>query len=371
MIQVSNPDLTDLEVQAATSVVRSGHITQGEKVHEFQAAFAEYLGVPHALACSSGTTALHLALLALGVGPGDEVIVPDVSFVATVNAVRYVGATPVLCDITGRNWGLNPEKVEKLITPRTAAIIAVHLYGVSCDIYELSRIAGEHHLALVEDAAEGLGGFAYHGEPLGTLSDIATFSFYGNKVITTGEGGMVVTRHSELRDAVYSYRGQCVHPDVRFFHTDVGYNYRMTDIQAAIGLAQLSRIDEILMKRRAVFNAYDCHLGDLLSPISGCSFHSPQFNNPRVAPWLYTLTTGYGLTSQFGHSALSRRLLDAGYETRPFFVPMHELPMYWSSPGDFPVSNYCREYGISLPTHAELTGDQIAEIAAEVRKEVY
>lgn len=361
LVTVSQPDLTLAEAEAAYDAVLSGRITQGARVEEFQDMFAEHIGSKYALACSSGTTALHLALLAIDAGPGDEVIVPDLSFVATANAVSYTGATPVLCDVNRDDWGLNVAEVESLIGPRTVAIVAVHLYGHACRVEELLQLANKHNLWLIEDAAEGLGGDLSPQCKLGTIGHIGTFSFYGNKVITTGEGGMLVTNDGYVHGRAYKFRGQGVSSDRRYYHDVLGFNYRMTDVQAAIGVVQMQRLDSILLGRQAVMNAYDSHLRDTLLD-AGCLQES-SYSLAGVAPWLYTIlmpSAGCALDLQF-------LLAEAGYETRPVFVPMHELPMYASSRREFWVSTDLSRRGVSLPTHTGLTGADISTISSIVR----
>lgn len=360
---VSQPSLTEAEVDSAAGAVRSGRITQGARVAELQDKFAAYIGSKYALACSSGTSALHLALLAIGAGPGDEVIVPDLSFVATANAVTYTGAKPVLCDVNVDDWGLNVEQVKELINERTIAIIAVHLYGVPCRVEELRKVADDYGLCLIEDAAEGLCGGTCPAVKLGTIGDIGTFSFYGNKIITTGEGGMVVTNNKVLHDRMYKYRGQGVVDGRRYYHDVVGYNYRMTDIQAAIGIEQLGRIDEILLKREAVFNAYKHELSGLESD---WLLIWPRPSQPAAvcAPWLFTVAFRHFIARR----EVELHLADAGYETRPVFVPMHLLPMYAGADSKFSVSNDIRSGGLSLPTHSDLSRRSIDEICSIVRR---
>lgn len=359
-VSVSQPSITQVEIDAVTDAVRSGQLTQGARVSEFQDKFAQFVGTRYALACSSGTTALHLALLAVGVKPGDEVIVPDVSFVATANAVTYVGAKPVLCDISYDTWGLYPAAVERLITSRTRAIIAVHLYGMPCEIEELKILCRKYGVRLIEDAAEGLGGYVCPSMQLGSIGDIGVFSFYGNKVITTGEGGMLVTNDALLHNLAYKYRGQGVVEGMRYFHDVIGFNYRMTDVQAAIGCAQMSRIDEILRARDAVMNAYDSYFDHHRLYMCQSALH-PGW---KRAPWLYTVKMKNSLRKSRAQLALDT----AGFETRPVFVPMHQLPMYMRGNAwpDYPVSSHLHSCGLSLPTHAALTGDDIERIVSIV-----
>lgn len=360
-IPVSRPHLGALESAAIKDVIESGQITHGPRVLEFEQKFREYLGVPYSAMCSSGTTALHLALRALDIGPGDEVIIPNITFVATGNAVLYCGATPVLVDVDPDDWNLDLNLVEHAITERTKAIIAVHLYGVPVDMEKLNAIAQLHNLYVVEDAAEGLGGYSYEGKPLGTLSDIGVFSFYGNKVITSGEGGAIVTKRAHLIDKVRHLRGQAMVAGKRFFHDDVGYNYRMTDLQAAIGLAQLSQIEEFLREREGVFVTYWNELGE--------HCYSPAFRRRPdcTAPWLFTVDFYW----EHRRDAIADALYREGIETRPVFAPLHTMPMFHGS-AHYQSTPYARSLSIhksalSLPTYASLSADDVLEICSIVR----
>ena len=330
----------------------------GRFISEFEKAFAEYCGVKHAIACNNGTTALHLALVALGVGPGDEVIVPSLTYIASANSVTYCGATPVLVDNDPGTFNLDPAKLEALITPRTKAIMPVHLYGQVCDMDPILEIARKHGLLVVEDAAEAVGA-TYKGKKSGSLGTCATFSFFGNKIITTGEGGMITTDDDELAAKMRLLRGQGMDPNRRYWFPVVGYNYRMTNIQAAIGLAQLERVDEHLAAREKVVAWYDEKLARLGNRVT----------KPRVDPhgrhvfWMYTVRLGEGL-------AISRdqviKDLDAmGIETRPVFHPMHTLPPYADrDTGDLKVAEACGADGLNLPTHAALTEADIDRVVA-------
>lgn len=342
-IPVSKPSLTESERRNLLAAFDSCQLTYGPAGIGFESSLANLLGARHALTTSSGTTALHLALLALGIGPGDEVLVPNVSFVATANAVRYVGATPILVDILRDSWCISPPECLSKITKRTRAIVAVHLYGSPCEMSKLADLCKTHHLYLVEDAAEGLGG-SYGGSPLGGIADVGTFSFYGNKIITTGEGGAVVTEEDHIAERVYLLRGQAMDFTRRYYHTEVGYNYRLTELQSAIGLAQLHRLFDMLVDRRAVFTRYREALAN-----SGCTWPTTE----GMAPWLFTLL----LPPHVSRARVTEDLLLNGVDTRPIFIPMHRLPMYSSplfSDSDFPVSSYVSDRGLSLPTYADL-----------------
>ena len=356
MIPVSQPTLGPTERALVNECFDRNQLTYGPKVQQFEKEFAAYLNIPHVLAVSSGTTALHLVLAALGIGPGDEVIVPDLTFVATANAVHYTGATVVLADIDPVTWCMDVKDAERKITTRTRAIIPVHLYGVAANMPDILSLASSVSpgLFVIEDAAEGLGGTHSAGFPLGTMSLAGTFSFYGNKVLTTGEGGAVCTYSEALRDKMYSLRGQAMDPARRFFHIDVGYNYRMTDMQAAVGLGQLTHLEDMLEARRKIFLAYDEGLYDV--------GYTPCVH-PDVAPWLFTLL----LHKSERRDDLMFHLAEHGIETRPAFVPMHRMPMYRAFDSEFPNACKVGDGGISLPTFPELPLEQVERICSLVR----
>lgn len=352
---VGKPSITQAEIDSVVATLCAGKLTQGEGVEQFEKEFGEFIGARHVVACSSGTAALHLSLVALGIGPRDEVLVPDLTYVATVNAITYVGATPVLVDIDPNTWCIDLRDAEQKVTRRTRAILPVHLYGTVCNMDEISAFArGYPTMYVVEDAAEAIGG-NWQGASCGTLGTCGAFSFYANKVITTGEGGAIVTQDSGLAKELRFLRGQAQSPMRRFLHTAIGYNYRLTDIQAAIGSAQLQRISCLLKERRRVIANYHSEFqGLLFEPHRSC----------YAAPWLYT-----GLLpipkSPFD---IEQELLEVGIETRPIFIPMHRLDMYRMHDRGFPVSTIVAERGISFPTYPELTSNDIAFICGEVKR---
>lgn len=357
-IPVSHPVLTGNEAQYVEECLQSSWISSiGRFIALFEDSFARFCGVGHAVACSSGTSALHLAFLALGVGPGDEVIVPTLTYVASANAVRYCGAQPVFVDSERDTWNLDPEQIEKRITPKTRAILAVHLYGHPAEMDPIVELARRYGLFVVEDAAEAHGA-EYRGRKVGSLGDIAAFSFFGNKIITTGEGGMVVTGSAELRDKMRMLRGQGMDPKKRYWFPIIGFNYRMTNIQAAIGLAQMEQINQRLAERRHVAEWYTRHL----EPLS--DFISLPAERPwvRHAFWLYTIVLRDSV--RLTRDEFMAGLAEAGIETRPVFYPMHLLPPYRESEGRYPVAEAVARRGISLPTHSLLTEEDVRYIAA-------
>lgn len=346
---VSQPSIGAAERERVDEVLRSGWLTQGRTVEEFERRFADYLNVKHAVACTSGTTALHLALLALGVGPGDEVLVPDLTYVATANAVAYTGAAPVLVDVDPETWNIDLEEAFQHLGPRTRAIMPVHLYGVPCDMDAVREFAAAANLLVIEDAAEALGGF-WKFMACGSLGDAGAFSFYGNKVLTTGEGGMVVTNEDDVAARARLLRGQAQDPHRRYYHPEAGFNYRMTEVQAAIGLAQLGRLDAMLHHRSRLCELYLARLGDYgYASMSSC-LHG-------FAPWLFTL-------QMMGapRDAMAARLAEVGIETRPAFVPLHRLPMYARPDEEFRMASLVGDTGLSLPTYADLPLEAVAEI---------
>lgn len=359
-IHVSEPQLVGNEKKYVNECLDEGWISSnGKFIGRFETDFAAFCGSPHAIACCNGTVALHLALLALNLGPGDEVIVPTVTFVATANAVHYVGATPVFADSDRATWNLDPADVARKITPRTKAIIAVHLYGHPADMDALDALAKQHNLALVEDAAEAHGA-EYRGRRAGSLGVIATFSFYGNKNLTTGEGGMCLTADAALADKMRRLRGQGMDPARRYWFPIVGYNYRMTNIAAAIGVAQLEKSDWHLGRRREVFAWYRA----LLAGIPGVEWQ-PAAEWARHACWMFTVL----LAPQFDRDSIAARLHSGGIETRPVFPPMHLLPPYahLAPPGSLPIGEDLSRRGLNLPTGAHLSREDVERICTQLK----
>jgi len=353
-IPVSAPFLGGNEKKYVMDCLESTWISSGGQYGErFERAFADFCDVKYALSCSNGTAALHLALLALGVGPGDEIIVPTLTFVATANAVTYCGATPVFIDSEPETWNLDPDLLEGKITPRTKGIIVVHLYGHPVDMDPVLSVTHHHGLFVIEDAAEAHGA-KYKGRRSGSLGNIATFSFYGNKIITTGEGGMVVTDDSELARKVRQLKGQGMDAERRYWFTIVGYNYRMTNIQAAIGLAQLEKVDWHIQRRREVAKWYY----DYLQNVPGLTLPVEK-EWARNVYWMFSVVLGESLSLERDEVMVA--LKEQGIETRPFFYPMHTLPPYrgLAEGQRFPVADRLAARGINLPTWAGLTKEDV------------
>jgi perosamine synthetase len=360
-IPVSKPALIGREKEYVLDCIESSWISSnGKYIGLFEHRFAEYIGIKHALSCSNGTVALHLALLALGIGPGDEVIVPTLTYVATANAVKYTGAIPVLADSEPGTWNIDAEKIELLVTKNTKAIIAVPLYGHPCDMDRIMSIAEKHRLYVIEDAAEALGA-RYKGRLCGSIADISTFSFYGNKTITTGEGGMVVTNADALAAKVRLLKGQGMDPQRRYWFPVVGYNYRMTNIQAAIGLAQLENIDKFLSRRREVARWYN----EKLKGIKGVIL--PVERDYAVhSYWMYSVL----IENEYGRARdnVMELLHNNGVETRPIFYPMHVMPIYKEGASIFKNAESISSKGINLPTFYELGEKNVKFIADLLRK---
>ncbi len=327
--------------------------SNGPYIERFEESFAEFCNAKHALSCCNGTVALHLALLALGVAPGDEVIVPTLTYVATANAVTYCGARPVFVDSEPETGSLDPQLLERIITERTRGIVVVHLYGHPVDMDPVLDIARKHGLFVVEDAAEAHGA-EYKGRRIGSIGDIATFSFYGNKILTTGEGGMVVTNHDHVAARVRQLKGQGMDLNRRYWFPMVGYNYRMTNIEAAIGLAQLERAEWHIARRRAIANHYASRLGAI--PALVFPINRPWATNVY---WMVSLVLNDDVA--ITRDCLMERLADAGIESRPFFYPMHIMPVYQHLVPDqsFPVAERLAARGINLPSSAALSESDV------------
>jgi len=342
--------------------------SNGKYIQQFEARFAEFCGVKHAIACCNGTVALHAALVAYGVGPGDEVIIPTLTFVATANAVMYCGATPVFVDSEPDAWNIDPAQIEAKITPRTKGIIAVHLYGHPADMDPIKEIGKKHGLFVMEDAAEAHGA-RYKGARTGSLADAGIFSFFGNKIITTGEGGMITTDDDEMAAQMRLLKGQGMDPKRRYWFPVIGYNYRMTNIAAAIGLGQLEKIDWHLERRLEVASWYQEYLKD----VPGVTWQ-PEMPWAKNVYWIFTILLADDLP--ISRDAVMAKLHEEGIETRPVFYPMHVLPPYaeLAAGAVFPVADRTAQQGINLPTWAGLTQadvrrvcDSLAVILQEAR----
>ena len=352
-ISVAAPLLDGNELAYVTDCIKTNWISsQGKYVRKFEDLFANYHEQRASLAVSNGTVALHLALVALGIGEGDEVIVPDLTFAASVNAIIYTGATPVLVDVEADTWNIDIEKAAKLITPKTRAIMPVHLFGHPCDMDAISDLANKHNLLIIEDCAEALGSL-FHGKPVGVFGDVATFSFYGNKTITTGEGGMVVFKDPNIAEYASVLRDHGMEKTKRYWHAYVGFNYRLTNIQAAIGVAQFERLPEFVITKRKLAAVYNQCIGKmpyLKTPV--------ERNNCLNSYWLYTFLVDKN--APFTRDELIEYLNSCGIESRPVFYPMHLMPPYESfgNKSQLLSSSDISSSGISLPSASSLTNEE-------------
>jgi perosamine synthetase len=354
------PNLGEQEKKKLCECVDSTYVsTAGPFVPEFEERFAGYLGVPSAVAVQSGTAALHVALAEIGIGPGDEVIVPALSFVASVNPVLYAGATPVLVDVDPETWILDMAKVRKALTPRTKAVIPVHIYGNPCDLDALRELCEGEGISIIEDATESLGG-TWRGRPTGTFGELGCFSFNGNKLITTGGGGMVVSRDPERAKHVKFLVNQARDASKGYFHPELGYNYRMTNLEASLGLAQMERIDGFLAAKRRFAAIYR----EVLDGIDGVTLQK-ETPGGESAWWLPSITV-----ENIPVPELQEALRTQGVPTRRIFSPMHTFP-YLKQNAPFPCPNAERIYerGLNLPA-STVSDDESVRHAAEIVRDV-
>jgi perosamine synthetase len=358
-IPISRPSIGARERELVLDAVDSGWVSSiGKYIDEFETAFARYCGTEFALTVSNGTTGVHLALATLGLGPGDEVIIPDLTFVATANAVAYTGATPVFADVDPDTLCMDPLSVEFLITERTKVIMPVHLYGHPADMDALTTIAKAHNVTIIEDAAEAHGA-EYKGRRVGGLSQCGIFSFYGNKVVTTGEGGMLTTNDPAFYQRAKHLRDHAMSAERRYFHDERGFNYRMTNLQAALGVAQMERIDDFLKRRAEIMTWYHTAI-----PSSENVRLNRVKNWARSAFWMVCLEVdGFdeGRRSSF-MSGLKQR----GIDSRPYFCTMSSLPMYKQRP--LPVAARKAQTGLNLPSFFELAQKDVERIGSVVNE---
>jgi perosamine synthetase len=364
-IPVCSPSIGEKEVQRVVECLKSTWISGISKyVEEFEEAFAKYCNCKYGVATNSGTTALHLALATLNIKPGDEVIIPTFTMIATANAVTYTGAKPVLVDADENTWNLDTSKIEDKINEHTKAIIVVHTYGHPADMDPIIELAEKYNLYVIEDAAEAHGA-EYKGKRVGSIGDIGCFSFYANKIITTGEGGMVVTNNEELAEKARWLRAHAFgRYGKHFYHEALGFGYRMSGLQAALGLAQLERIDEFVLIRRNNAKLYNSLLSEL----------GEKITLPPEAPWAKNVYWMYSILIEdnFGMSRdeLMKRLESEGIETRTFFYPIHVQPIYAKQYQEesFPVADELSRKGINLPSGNNLTADEIEYVCQCIKK---
>jgi perosamine synthetase len=363
IIPVCEPTLGGNELKYVQQAIETNWISSaGQFIRDFEAQFAEFCGATYGIACANGTVAMHLAMATLGLEPGDEVIIPTFTMIATANAVTYCGAKPVLVDMEPTYWQMDVEQVAAKITPRTKAIVPVHIYGHPTDMDPLLELARRHGLLVIEDAAEAHGA-EYKGRRAGGLGDAAGFSFYGNKIITTGEGGMITTNNREIAQLAWNLRDHAFSHERHFWHKFVGFNYRMTNLQAAVGLAQVEQLEQFVAARRRNAQEYSCRLHGI-----------PGIRTPAEAPWAKNVYWMYGILVDeaaygMGRDELRRVLAENGIETRTFFIPMHCQPVYWQQyRGErYPVAEDLCRRGFYLPSASSLSLVEIEYITDVIR----
>ena len=368
MIPVCTPALLGKEKEYLLEAIETNWISSsGKYISEFEQAFSKYCGVKHGIAVTNGTNALHLALIAMGIGKGDEVIIPDFTMIASAFAVCYTGAKPVFVDVKKDTWNIDPAKIEEKITKKTKAIMVVHIYGHPCDMGAIKKIADKRGLKIIEDAAEAHGA-EYRGIKCGLLGDIACFSFFANKIITTGEGGMVVTNNEELAEKCRYYKNLCFSREGprNYFHEDIGFNYRMSNLHAAIGLAQTEKAEDYVKIRRKNNSLYQKYL----EGVNGIIFQAEKENVKNVY-WM----NGIVIDSEkfgMGRDELMEKLKNGGIDSRLFFMGMHRQPSLkkygCDCSGNYPVSDWLAENGFYLPSGSGLMEEEIKKICDIIRK---
>ena len=359
-IPMSSPDITQAEIEAVNEVLQTLWLSIGPKIEAFEQAFADYVGCRHGIGVNSGTSGLHLAMIAAGIGDGDEVITPSFSFIASANSVLYERGTPVFVDIEPLTGNIDPAQIEAAITERTKAILVVHAFGQPADMDPILEIARRHNLPVIEDACEAIGA-EYKGRRAGTFSECAVFAFYPNKQMTTGEGGMIVTSRPDWNDLFRSLRNQGRDTFNEWLsHSRLGYNYRLDEMSAAVGLAQIQRIDELLAKRAKVASWYDARI----ARIEGV--HKPYIaeTTTRMSWFVYVIRC------DVDRNALLARLKECGVPSRPYFTPIHLQPLYqeqygWKR-GDLPVTEKAGDTFLALPFSGVMTEEQVDYVCQQM-----
>jgi perosamine synthetase len=357
-IPIAEPVIGEEELKLVTEAVKSGWVSsKGKYIEEFERGFSKYIGTKYGVAVSNGTAALHLALVALGIGAGDEVLIPTLTFASVANVVIYTGARPVFVDSHPDYWCIDPDVIERKITEKAKAIIAVHSYGHPCDMDRILEISNKYGLYVIEDCAEAHGA-EYKGRKVGSFGDVACFSFYGNKIITTGEGGICLTNDPELAEKIRILRDHGMNPKKRYWHEVVGFNYRMTNLQAALGVAQLEKIDYFVARKRKITEIYNSLFENVEAVI-----RPPEMPWAKNVYWLYSILIDRSKTNM-DRDKLMEMLSQTGIETRPLFYPIHEMPPYRSySQSRYPVAERISRIGLSLPSSVKLTDTNIEFIA--------
>jgi perosamine synthetase len=359
---LDDPNLGNLEKKYLNKAIDTNFVSiVGPFVHEFEEKFAGYIGAKKAVSTQSGTAALHIALYELGIGEGDEVIVPDLTFIATINPILYLGATPVIVDVSPKTWNIEAEEIEKAITKKTKALIPVHLYGNPCNLDEIIEIAKEHHLFVIEDATESLGA-SYKGRQTGTFGDFGCFSFNGNKLITTGGGGMIATNDEKQAEHIKFLVNQARDASQGYYHPEVGFNYRMTNIEASLGLAQLERIDDFLAKKKAFRKIYQ----EVFNDLPYIKFQK-EYDNAEGSWWL----TCIKIEKEIDISNLMIKLKEKGIPTRRVFMPASEMPYLKDYSRSCPNTYEIYKKGICLPSSTLNEEKDISEAALKIKEILY
>jgi perosamine synthetase len=365
-IPLSSPDINEQDIEAVTAVLRTPQLSLGPKLAEFERLIARYIGASDAVAVSSGTSALHLCIRALGISDGDEVIVPSFAFVAVANAVRYERAIPVFVDVDSATLNLDPERVEAAVTNRTKAIILVHTFGVPAEIDRILEVSKRHGLSVIEDACEAIGA-EYCGRKVGTFGDVATFAFYPNKQITTGEGGAVVTNNMQIARTVRSLRNQGIgSPGARFAHTEVGYNYRISEINCALGISQLERIDAILERRESVAHLYDSRLAS----VSQLRRPALVLLNRKISWFVYVVRLGESF-SEIHRDWIYEEMRGLGIALGRYFGPIHLQLAYKNRSEHEPllaVTEFEAQRSLALPFFNQIRGEQVDEVSENLSR---
>lgn len=360
LIPIAKPSLGPKELELVCEAMTSGWISStGCFVEQFEEICAAYIGVQHGIATANGSVAIQLALAGLGIGPSDEVIVPNFTFAATINAVIHVGATPILADIDPDSWTIDANQVEKLITKNTKAVVPVHIYGQPCCMTILTKLAVDYDLYVVEDFAEAFGA-KYRNEMVGSLGDVGCTSFFANKIVTTGEGGMCFTDDTELAEEMRTLRDHGMSNTKKYWHIRAGYNFRLTNLQAAIGCAQMERIDNKIALRAKIEASYVRLLGE--SPLLTFQTH---FEDREKVCWLFTILINQPVSKT--PDQIVEELLKVGIESRPVFIPLNLMPPYQIfSHETLTHSQNLWRRGISLPTFEDISIDNIERVGNEL-----
>ncbi|MBI5392786.1 DegT/DnrJ/EryC1/StrS aminotransferase family protein [Candidatus Woesearchaeota archaeon] len=362
IIPIAEPVLGEKEIEYATECIKTNWISsKGAYVTQFEKQFSKYCQTDYGIAVANGTVALHLALLALDIKKGDEVIIPDFTFAATINAILYTGATPVLVDVEQNTGNIDVNKIKEKITSRTKAIMPVHIYGNPCKIDEIKDLCSSRNLYLIEDCAEAHGA-EYKKKKVGSFSDIACFSFFGNKIITTGEGGMCITNNEELAEKMRVLKDHGMSKNKRYWHEIIGYNYRLTNIQAAIGVAQLENIDKFIDTRRKNAKLYN----SLLQDTKGITLQE-EGKYAKHVYWMYSILLNKD--AKLSRTEIMQKLKSVGIETREFFYPLHIMPPYKQfAIGKYPVTDYISQKGMNLPSSSRLSKDDVCYICEKIKE---